>query len=66
MDAPRTVLLASRQDDFAIYEPEIHRCETDDVPNAIPANDNLRTRTGLSERCRALLRCLIEKRQRSL
>ena len=44
MDAPRTVLLASRQDDFAIYEPEIHRCETDDVPYAIPANDNLRNK----------------------
>jgi hypothetical protein len=57
MGTRRSYYLASRQDDFDF--PSRDRDWVADIPYIMPANDNERTKDGLSSRCGALIRRLI-------
>jgi hypothetical protein len=59
MDTRRSFYLAARQDDFDILAPDEAGGDLTDIPSVTPANDNTRTKDGLSTRCGALLRRLI-------
>jgi hypothetical protein len=48
MDKHRSFYLASREDDFAEPAADASRLDFDDIPFVMPANDNLRTKGGLS------------------
>jgi hypothetical protein len=59
MDTRRSFYLASRQDDFAEPSADFGTPDLNDIPYVTPANDNVRSKGGLSARCGALLRRLI-------
>jgi predicted transglutaminase-like cysteine proteinase len=61
MNARRSFYLNSKQDDFATVAGEFRQSDLVDIPFAIPANDNVPVKLGLSARCRALLVYLIPK-----
>jgi len=59
MDRRRSFYLATRQDDFDVPALDEAPVDLTDIPYALPANDNARTKDRLSARCGALLRRLI-------
>jgi len=59
----RNLLLTSRKDDFTACD-EAACCGSDDIPYAIPANDNFPGRIGILERYRGLLRYLLDSYSR--
>ena len=48
MDTRRSFDLAARQDDFDILAPDEAGGDLTDIPSVTPANDNTRTKDGLS------------------
>jgi hypothetical protein len=59
MDTRHSYYLHRRQDDFAELAADASRLDFNDTPFIVPANDNLRTKEGLSASCGSLLRRLI-------
>jgi hypothetical protein len=59
MDARRSFYLASRQDIYDSPSAEADWVDSNDIPYALPANDNKATKDRLSARCAALLRHLL-------
>jgi hypothetical protein len=64
MDTRHSYYLHRRQDDFAELAADTSRLDFNDIPFIVPANDNLRTKEGLSAGCGNLLRRLITLQSR--